>query len=170
MEAFRKETISSSAEVKEEDDDVMDVDENDSHQNSLSPQFIVLQLDTGDSVFLMLRHSKSGELEFVSSRHRVTKSMLKLQPGIHLTVDPSSRYMAVGCSEHLFAIYALHPREELSKQYQGSSTLRHVQSESYFNVQGIILKMEFLYPTADDESHIILLVLVVSRGKTRMVL
>jgi hypothetical protein len=171
MEAFRKEDIAST-QIKEEDD-TMDLDEsmhNASHQQSLSPQFIVLQLDTGDSVFLMLRQSKSGELEFVSSRHRVTKSMLKLQPGIHLTVDPSSRYMAVGCSEHLFAIYALHPREELSKQYQGSSTLRHVQSESYFNVQGIILKMEFLYPTADDESHIILLVLVVSRGKTRMVL
>jgi len=171
MEAFRKEDIAKT-QVKEEDD-TMDVDENTqnaSHGSDLPPQFIVLQLDTGDSVFLMLQQSREGQLEFISSRHRVTKSMLKLQPGIHLTVDPSSRYMAVGCSEHLFAIYALHPREELSKQYQGSSTLRHVQSEGYFNVQGMILKMEFLYPTPDDENHIILLVLVVARGKTRMAL
>jgi hypothetical protein len=176
MKAFHQEQNEEFAgtQIKDEDEDVlMDAEEsvqNGQHRrNLLSPQSIILQLDTGDTVFLMLRQSAAGELEFVSSRHRVSKPMLGLQPGVHLTVDPSSRYMAVGCSEHLFAIYSLHPREELSRQHMQGSSLRHVESQGYFNVQGIILKMEFLYPNADDESHIILLVLVVAKGKTRMV-
>ena len=176
MKAFHPEENEefTGAQMKDEDEDMfMDAEEsvqNGQHsRNALSSQSIILQLDTGDSVFLMLHQLETGELEFVSSRHRVPKSMLRLQPGVHLAVDPSSRYMAVGCSEHLFAIYALHPREELSRQHMQGSSLRHVGSQGYFNVQGIILKMEFLYPNADDENHIILLVLVVAKGKTRMV-
>lgn len=161
--------------VKHEDEDVpMDIEEglhNGRHEGSeLPPQSIILQLDTGDTVFLTLHQSNSGRLEFVSSRHRVPKSMLGLQPGMHLTIDPSSRYMAVGCSEHLFAIYALHSREELSRQRGQESPLRYVESESYFNVQGTILKMDFLHPNPNDMDHIILLVLYVAKGKTRMLL
>ncbi|TVY54244.1 hypothetical protein LCER1_G002307 [Lachnellula cervina] len=134
----------------------------------LSPQSIILQLDTGDTIFLSLRHSEAGELEFVSSRHRLTKAMSGLQPGMHLAIDPSSRYMAMGCSEHMFAIYALRSREELSRQHIQGSSLQQVESESCFVVQGIILKMEFLYPSPGDDTHIILILLVVAKGRTRI--
>lgn len=162
--------------IKPEDDHVdMDLGENAQRSRPkpnpfLPPQSIVLQLDTGDSVFLMLHQSGNGELEFVSSRHRVPKPMLGLQPGIHLAVDPSSRYMAVGCSESIFAIYALHSREELNRQNTHGSTLRHISSERYVYFHGVIHKMEFLHPSASDEEHIILLILVIVRGKTRMLL
>jgi len=96
--------------------------------------------------------------------------MDKKQPGMHLVVDPSSRYMAIGCSEGLFAIYALHPREELKKQYAHSSNLRYVASERHIYLKGTILKMEFLYPAAGDDDHIILLVILVFKGKSRMLL
>lgn len=96
--------------------------------------------------------------------------MIKLEAGTHLAVDPSSRYMAVGCSEGLFAIYSLHPREELKRQYSDGSRLRYVQAERHIYLQGIIHKIEFLYPAADDEAHIILLVLLIFKGKTRMLL
>ncbi|RDL33681.1 uncharacterized protein BP5553_08049 [Venustampulla echinocandica] len=162
--------------IKDDDDDLM----MDSGETSLrghprkvpglSPQFILLQLETGDSVFLTLRQTETGVLQFVSSRHRVPKPMLKLQPGMQLCADPSSRYMAVGCSEAIFAIYALHPRDTLSEQYRLESNIRPVESETYIAVRGVILKMEFLHPAAGDEGHIILLVLVVVRGKTRMLL
>lgn len=136
----------------------------------LPPQVILLQLDSGDSVFLMLRQSKHGILEFVSSRHRVSKSMLKLQPGAHLAVDPSSRYMVIGCSEGLFAIYALKSREDLQEQYSQGSGLRHVEAERHIYLQGVIHKIEFLYPSPDDEEHVILLVLMIRKGQTRMLL
>ena len=165
----------SSTQIKDEDDDVQmafgDAPAPKTQSTPLlPPQFIVLQFYTGDSAFLSLRRSESGKLEFVSSRIRVPKMMLMTQPGTHLAVDPSSRYMAIGCSEGVFSIYALHSRDELKKQLSTGSDLRHVQSQTqeYFN--GVIHKMEFLYPSADDENHIILLLLVVLRGKTRMMI
>lgn len=169
----------------------------------LPPQYIVLHLDSGDFCFLMLRQSKTGGLEFVSTRHRVAKPMLTspkpkavklmplmnepasrespqtempskaslsaLQAGMHLAVDPSSRYMAIGCSQDIFAIYALHTRNDLKEQDAKGLDLRHIQSERYITFPGVIHKLEFLYPSTDDEEHIILVVLVVRGGKTRMV-
>jgi hypothetical protein len=136
----------------------------------LPPQCIVLQLDTGDSVFLRLLYSDAENFQFVSSRYRVSKPMLKLQPGMHLAVDCSSRYMAIGCSEGVFAIYALRSRSELkdlSLKTPGEA-LKYISSETQIYFHGTILKMEFLHPAIDDESHVILLLLIVVRGKTRM--
>ncbi|KAK2626316.1 hypothetical protein QTJ16_004578 [Diplocarpon rosae] len=137
-------------------------------QPPLPPQFLLLQLDTGDSVFLRINQSKDAKFGFISSRYRVSKPMLKLQPGMHLAVDPSSRYMAVGCSEGVFAIYSLHSRESLNEQYLKGSALRHVECETQVYPNGVILKMEFLHPMADDEEHIILLVIMVVKGRTKM--
>jgi hypothetical protein len=43
-----------------------------------------------------------------------------------------------------------------------------VQAERYINVDGVIHKMEFLFPSANDPDHVILLLLVVNGGTTRM--
>lgn len=164
-----------STQIKNEDDgDEMDIDvhtnENLPSTGILPPQVILLQLDSGDSVFLMLQQSENGALQFVSSRHRVSKAMLKTQPGMHLTVDPSSRYIAIGCSEGLFAIYALKSRGDLQEQYSQGSAPRYVEAERHIYLEGVIHKIEFLHPSADDEEHVILLVLVIRKGKTRMLL
>ncbi len=174
-----RERRSQSTPIKDEDDqDAMDVDAGTNGHASgtdiFPPQAILIQLDTGESVFMILRRSGNGALEFVSSRHRVSKAMLKLQPGTHLAVDPSSRYMAIACSESVFAIYALQSRAELQGQYsqgQGQEqSLRYVGAERHIYVQGVILKMEFLYPSPADEGYVILLVLTVRKGKTRMLI
>lgn len=176
IKAYEEDIKLGDTQVKDEDDDVsMEDSEAQSKatpldKSNLPPQFILLQLHTGDSVFLRLHESESGKLAFVSSRYRVTKPMLTLQPGMHLAVDPSSRYIAIGCSERLFAIYALHSRQELKEQYSKGSSLRHVESEAIMYLNGHIQKMEFLYPSPDDERHIILLVLLILKGKTRMLL
>ncbi|RDW58079.1 hypothetical protein BP6252_13490 [Coleophoma cylindrospora] len=169
----------------------------------LPPQALVLHLDSGDFVFMYLRQTESGGLEFISTRRRVAKPMLSspvtraarpnepertelhgaeipsrarlssLQAGMHLAVDPSSRYMAIGCSQDLFAIYALHPRSTMKKQWREHVTtgtgLKNVEAERYIPLPGVIHKMEFLYPAPDDEDHIILIILVVRGGKTRMI-
>jgi hypothetical protein len=138
---------------------------------SLSPQAIVLQLDTGDSIFLTLRQTRKGFWTFISTQHRVSKSMIKLEAGTHLAINPSSRYMVVGCTEGRFFIYALQSSAEMGKQYvEESPDHRYVQSERHIYIQGVIHKMEFLYPAADDADHVILLVLLVWKGRTRMLL
>jgi len=176
LEAYEDDMTIEATPVKDEDSDVS-MDNDDAQPKtkpldklSLPPQFILLQLHTGDSVFLRLHQSENGKLAFVSSRYRVTKPMLTLQPGMHLAVDPSSRYMAIGCSERIFAIYALHSRHELKEQISKGPELRHVESEAIMYLNGHIQKMEFLYPSPDDQSHIILLVLMIIKGKTRMLL
>ncbi|KAL2061712.1 hypothetical protein VTL71DRAFT_7090 [Oculimacula yallundae] len=136
----------------------------------LPPQWLVLQLDTGDSVFLTINGLANDKIEFISSKHRVSKPMLKLQPGTHLAVDPSSRFMVVGCSEGVFAIYSLCSRHSLKQQHASTLSPRHVQSETQIYHNGVILKMEFLYPAPNDDQHIILLVLVILKGKIRMLL
>lgn len=162
--------------IKNEDHDIEMDDEKETGSTSargdspLPPQALLLQLDNGVSVFLMLRRSKKGEWEFVSSPHRVSKAMMSLEVGTHLAVDPSSRYMAIGCSEGLFAIYALNSRETLKKQHSGGSNLQYVQAEKHCYIQGVIHEIEFLYPGPKDDDHIILLVLVVLKGRTRMLL
>jgi hypothetical protein len=176
VKAYEEDMKLEATQVKDEDDDVsMDNGEAQSKaqplgRSALPPQFLLLQLHTGDSVFLRLHQLENGKLAFISSRHRVTKPMLALQPGIHLAVDPSSRYMAIGCSERLLTIYALHSRDQLKEQSPMGPELRHVESESIMSLNGLIQKMEFLYPSPDDEGHTILLVLVVIKGKTRMLL
>jgi len=137
----------------------------------LPPQFLVLQLDTRDSVFLFLRRISSGELELVSQRYRASQAIsLDFHFGTHLAVNPSSRYMAVGCSEGVFAVYTLTSREEISKRYNSHGRLQIVQSERHFPLHGIILKMDFLYPTPGDEDHVILIVLLVVKGVMKIYL
>jgi hypothetical protein len=138
--------------------------------NLLPPQVILLQLDSGESVFLMLQRKGKRDWKFVATRQRVSKAMLMVQPGMHLVVDPSSRYVAIGCSEGLFAIYALNSRKTLNTQLSQGRSPRYIQSERYIYFHGIIHKMEFLYPSSDDDKHVILLVLLVWKGKTRMLL
>lgn len=134
----------------------------------LPPQHLLLQLQTGDSIFLMLHQNANGGMELISNRYRVSKVMLNLQPGMLLAVDPSSRYMAIGCSEGVFAVYALHSRDELKAQFAEGLSLRYVEAETYIYFTGVLIKMEFLYPSPDDQGHVILLALVVIKGRTRM--
>lgn len=132
----------------------------------LPPQVLLLQLHTGDSVFLMLRQSTDGVWKLViTSRYRVMKPMLGTQPGMYLEVDPTSRYMAVGCSEAHFTIYELGSRKELQQQYSGDLELQHVKAASYIPVPGVIQNLSFLYPS---QGLVVLLALVLDRGKPKM--
>lgn len=135
----------------------------------LAPQCLLIQLDSGDSVFLALRKRPTGGWELVATRHRVSRAMLMMQPGKHLVVNPSARYVAVGCSEGMFALYALNSREDLQRQEnEGNWTLRYVKSERYIYLHGIIHKMDFLYPSRNDPNHIILVLLLAGKGSTRL--
>lgn len=135
------------------------------------PQAIVLQLETGDTVFLTLLADSQADWRFITSLYRISKSMIKLQAGTHLAVNPSSRYMVIGCTEGRFVIYALPTRKETQKTYyRGSSELRYIETERHMYIQGVIHKMAFLHPAPDDDGHVILLVLVIWKGRTRMLI
>lgn len=165
--------------VKEECEDVDMInfpassDNPSSSKTLLPPQILVLQLEadtSSDSVFLTLHQSGDGSWKFMSSRRRLSKAMDKLQPGTHLSVDPSSRYMVIGCSEQCFTVQALESRTELNRQYINSEELQYIESEKIILCKGAILKLEFLHPPAGSDDDIILLLIVITNGKIRMLI
>jgi len=133
----------------------------------IPPQFILLVMESGNLTFLSARNLDM-DVEFITSHHRVIHRGITEPPAKHLKVDPSSRYVAVAASEISFAIYALKSREELNMQRLHGEPFQHVSSQNHLHVRGVIHKMEFLFPAADDPDHIILLLLVVRNGSTSM--
>jgi hypothetical protein len=133
----------------------------------IPPQFILLALESGDLAFLFARNV-GIDVEFITSHHRVIHRGITEPPGKHMKVDPSSRYVAVAASEISFVIYSLKSKDELNMQRLHGEPFHHVASEQHLHVRGVIHKMEFLFPAADDPDHIILLLLVVRNGSTAM--
>ncbi|KAI1001461.1 hypothetical protein K3495_g6740 [Podosphaera aphanis] len=138
-------------------------------KSKLPPQNLVLQLCSGDIVFLGIQLDKYGNLELVSQqRRRNEKPTHKLQAGMHFVVDSSSRYIALGCSEGIFAIYALNSRKKMQEQLLMGSSLQFIESGFHLFSDGAILNMEFLHPGPDDNNYITLLVTKALMGQTRM--
>lgn len=144
-----------------------------SSSSKLPPQSIALVLESGDLLFLSLierlhlligTQVGSRGVESSVNRLQTTLPMLFEQPGKHLTVDPFARYLAAGSSERYFSVFKLDADTILCRHADVSS--RPVTAIRHFQVDGIILKMEFLYPQLND--HALLMVLVVFRGRTRL--
>ncbi|OBT64806.1 hypothetical protein VE03_06553 [Pseudogymnoascus sp. 23342-1-I1] len=135
----------------------------------LGPQIIVFVLEAGDLMFLCAPDfGPDAPIQPILSRHNIAKPLLGENLGAHLTADPSSRYLALGCSENVISIYALKSREEIDSQYISRQPLSCIREERSFQVNGIILKIEFLFPSFKDPDHIILLLLISRNGRTRM--
>ncbi|KAI9760408.1 MAG: hypothetical protein M4579_001704 [Chaenotheca gracillima] len=139
-------------------------------QPKLPPQFLVLSLDTGKLVFLFAYSTTDGSIEFVTRVRSLQSRMTELQvPGKHIAVDPKSRAMAVSLQQDAFLVYALAPREELRQKVEHDNILDHdgfdpVREERYVKVDGIIMKLDFLYSEESNEDRVVL-VLVISKNK-----
>jgi hypothetical protein len=123
---------------------------------------LVLVLESGDTVFLYIRDDQDETLRFEVSRFTSPLSKL-VKPDFHMTIDPSSRYLALGCAEKSFVIY------ELGCLKTHSDFKTPVATHMLRSVQGVIHKMQFLYPRPGDDRHIILLLIVVGSRGSRLV-
>jgi hypothetical protein len=134
----------------------------------LPPQQLLVVLESGDCVFLFIHPESGDNPEFVSTHYQPLGKRM-VQPGFHTCVDPSSRYVAVACPENLFIVHELESSQKLNDAYARNRPLNPIKNSRPRAVQGVIHKMEFLYPHTEDDYHIILLLIVVSNGKSRMV-
>lgn len=139
-----------------------------SSHHHLPPQLLLIVLETGDCVFLFLRPDSHGNFEFVALQHSLPSSRL-VRPGFHLAVDPSSRYAAQACSRNMFVVHELESTDNLNYSLARGQPLRPIISSRPRHVTGIIHSIEFLYPRPQDPHHVILLLIIVSNGITRMV-
>ncbi|KAB5572120.1 mono-functional DNA-alkylating methyl methanesulfonate N-term-domain-containing protein [Coniochaeta sp. 2T2.1] len=139
------------------------------HPAALPPQMLVLLLECGDTVFLWIRPRQDGTPEFAHSSFPSPTSQL-VSPGFHMAVDPSSRYLALGCAERSFVVYELDSLPSLGEQSRRGQPLVPVINHRLRSVQGVIQQMQFLYPRPEDAHHIILLLIIVRNGESRMVI
>ncbi|KAF4340341.1 putative FUN12-general translation factor eIF2 [Fusarium beomiforme] len=160
---------SASASIKTEDADISmqdvaqayDADTN----RILPPQLLVLMLETGDAVFLFVQERSDGTLHFVTSKYLCPRNLQFL--GYHLAIDPSSRYMSAGSVEGGFVLYELESLSTMDSHFQRSGILQPVKSTRFRIVQGVIHKLEFLYPRPEDDYHIILLLIIIRREASK---
>lgn len=134
--------------------------------NNFPPQYLVLAMESGDMVFLFV--NPLDNTEFVTWRHTVKDHMQRAHPGTNLTFDPSAGYMALACYQNLFVIFELRSQLELAHQYAESGTFVPIKGERWLYRDGIIHKMEFLYPCFEERNRIILLLLVIKASRTKM--
>ncbi|KAI2624298.1 mono-functional DNA-alkylating methyl methanesulfonate N-term-domain-containing protein [Hypoxylon sp. NC1633] len=133
----------------------------------LPPQVLILVLERGDLVFLFLQQGTARSWVFFTSTHKVPGQRL-VCPGFHLAIDPSSEFLAVGCSENLFIIYQLHTMEELRSQYFPARAFEPVKLFIARPVKGILHKIDFLHPTHGNGYEVILLIIMVQPEASRL--
>ncbi|KAJ4193419.1 hypothetical protein NW755_003411 [Fusarium falciforme] len=155
--------------IKTEDADILMQDAPKPHEGNarqpLPPQLLVLILESSDMVFLFVRELPDHTLEFVTTKYESPRNLKYL--GYHFIINPSSRYIAAGSAEGAFIIYELETLANMSTQYQLQGYYQPVKNLKVRIADGIIHKLEFLYPRPEDDYHIILLIIIVRREAIR---
>ncbi|PHH71027.1 hypothetical protein CDD80_5568 [Ophiocordyceps camponoti-rufipedis] len=131
----------------------------------LPPQLLVLVLESHDTVFLFLKERPGCPAQFVCSSFALPRSVPCL--GFHLAVDPTSRYMATASPEGVLVMFELEDAKTLDTQYAACGCIRPVKSFRIRLFQGVIHQLEFLYPRPEDDYHIILIIIVIRRERSR---
>ncbi|KAI6776079.1 hypothetical protein HG530_000024 [Fusarium avenaceum] len=161
--------VTSSGPVKLEDSDVPMQDDVKAYvpnrHRILPPQLLVLMLETGDAVFLFVKERPDGSLGFVTTTYESPRNLQFL--GYHLSIDPSSRYMAAGSAEGAFIIYELESLINMDSQFHRHGSFQPVKTTRLRTTQGVIHKMEFLYPRPEDDYHVILLLILIRREASK---
>lgn len=148
------------------DQDLLYLSENE--RRSLPPQLLVLVLESGHLVFLFLQEAPRGSREFVASYLEPPRKDPLLNPGFHLAIDPSSRYIITATCEGLFIVHEIEPFDTLNRQYQTMGTIRPVAASRSRALDGVIHKADFLFPGSANQETVILILLVVKMGVSRL--
>ena len=154
----------------EMDDVKIEADTEDAGQPSdLGPNMVVLALESKKLCFLFPISNASGQLS-ICQHHKELPSGQSFQErvGEHIAVDPASRALAVAAHENIFTFMSLKRRDVMVNEYQNSQSINPVSEEITVPVDGVIMKMEFLYPTEQNDLLVILLLLIHRNDKTRL--
>ncbi|SPO05811.1 related to FUN12 - general translation factor eIF2 homolog [Cephalotrichum gorgonifer] len=136
----------------------------------LPPQLLVIVLESGQIVFLFLRKSRQGTFQFVASSVEPPRKERLVHPGFHLAIDPSSRYIVTATCEGLFVIHELEPFDTLNGQLHATGTISPIVASRSRALNGIIHKAEFLFPGSANPDTVILVLIVVRKGASRLIM
>lgn len=153
-----------------EEDALIKVENGDASKTKpLPPQFVVLTLATDELVFLYLAGDQDGNRYFVHQTCPLpTYEETLWQVGEHLAIDPHSRGLAVAANQREVVLYSAKPKDRIQRELQASyADWCPVQSQRPLQVEGVIQHMEFLCPPDSDPDHVILLLILIDRRRTK---
>lgn len=137
----------------------------------IPPQFLVLALeDPPELRFLIVDSQQDRPLRFQERIHPLPAGTDFLtQPGRLIAVDPNSRAFAVAACEKNILIYRLKSTTELSDEYStNKNTWDPIMEDCSLKIDGSILCMDFLHMSSSHDSHIALVLIVATNGRTRV--
>lgn len=133
--------------------------------NQLPPQFLILFMESGDCMFLFLKQNSDKTPAFVIFKHEKLRAVPWI--GYHLAIDPSCRYLAAASPDGILELFQLRDWTTLNEMYMTDGLFSPIIQSRTRTVQGVIHKMEFLYPRPEDEDHIILVFIVMAKGNRK---
>ncbi|KAI1817496.1 hypothetical protein GGS20DRAFT_11650 [Poronia punctata] len=137
--------------------------------SDLFQQLLILLLDTGEIGFLFMSLTPADEWELVYSGCSQGNDKLS-SPGSQLAISPDGGYLALSSMCGLFSIYELETIEELRSRHRHGLELNPLRSRFVRPANGIIHKIDFLYPGSEHASHVILMLIVINSGVSRLVI
>ncbi|KAJ5187589.1 hypothetical protein N7449_010583 [Penicillium cf. viridicatum] len=131
----------------------------------LPPHILFLATDSNELLFMYYSEMEDGP--FVSYNRPLPRDVnIADKYGKHIAVDPKARAVAVSASRNFFGVLWLKSPSELQRQ-MAQGKLNPLESETFLQVDGDILFMEFLYPKDNHDKRTILLLIVHNLGTTR---
>ncbi|KAI1954992.1 hypothetical protein LOZ12_000873 [Ophidiomyces ophidiicola] len=129
---------------------------------NVPPQILVLILSSKEIIFMYARELPRGRYEFIHARRPLPAEVSSLEEyGRILAIDPRSRAMTISTTHQFFGVFALKPPRVMQCEMK-NGPVNPILEEEFFRTEGDILKMEFLYPKANNPNSIVLM-LVTSR-------
>lgn len=135
---------------------------------SVPPQFLaIVTNDPPELRFMIANVDSTKELTF-HERIRALPVMdgLLTQPGKLLAVDPDSRMLAVAAIERSLLVYRIKDLETLAAEYKDDlSEWNPVRDECLVEINGTILRMEFLQPDPAYPNQAVLVLIVAAQRR-----
>lgn len=129
------------------------------NQYTLPPQILVLMLETGELCFAFIQ-TKRPEQSLRLFVKKFTPQTKVPYMGFHLVIDPSYRYLAAASPEETMEIYHLKSYHQLAQEYHERGTFNPVLGWHASILNGVIHKVNFLFPRPQDDHHIIMVLFV----------
>jgi hypothetical protein len=139
-------------------------------------QILVLSTSTSHLVFVYAKQCYNGDTRFVyAKRHIMGDYFPATRLCRHLAVDPESRALAAAPSIGHFSLLSMRSITEIKQQIDGwrpsnPSSFRPWHEQRMAQVDGFIVKMDFLYTPNDDPDKVILTLVVANEGQLFLLL
>jgi hypothetical protein len=139
-------------------------------------QILVLSTSSCELYFLYVHQAYDGSNRFIyAKRPLLVGTNLSQQLGVHLAKDPESRAIAVAPGTGHFTICALRPFEQIKNEISswrpnGPKAFKPWVEQRFVQIDGTIMRMDFLYNPRDEPEKAIIVLLVAKQGRTYILL